>query len=195
MSGDDHGAVPITVVDYDPAWPEVFEAIRSDLTRILAGVDVLTIEHVGSTSVPGLAAKPVIDVDIVVTRENVPAAIAAMEAGGYTHLGDMGVPEREAFRAPSPPKRNVYVTVDGCLSLRNHRGVRDVLRADAALREEYGELKKRLSAQFTVDEIDHYVEGKSAVVQRLLELAGVARDELAEIAAGNRADAQRPRPR
>jgi GrpB-like predicted nucleotidyltransferase (UPF0157 family) len=195
VSADDTGGVPITVVDYDPAWPEVFESIRGDLTRILAGVDVLAIEHVGSTSVPGLAAKPVIDVDVVVTRENLPAAISAMETGGYTHLGDMGVPDREAFRAQSPPKRNVYVTVVGCLSLRNHLGVRDVLRADAALREEYGALKKRLAGQFTIDQIDDYVEGKSAVIQRLLERAGIATDELMEIEAGNRADAQRPRDR
>ncbi|HLU31019.1 MAG TPA: GrpB family protein, partial [Acidimicrobiia bacterium] len=59
----------IEVVAYDPGWPERFEAIRAQLGEALNAVEVLAIEHVGSTSVPGLAAKPVIDVDVVVAAE------------------------------------------------------------------------------------------------------------------------------
>jgi GrpB-like predicted nucleotidyltransferase (UPF0157 family) len=177
----------ITVSEYDPTWPAQFATIEHELRGILAGVDVLAIEHVGSTSVPGLAAKPVIDVDIVVARDSVPAAIEAMERGGYVHLGEMGIEDRHAFRPPGGPKRNVYVTVDGCRSLRNHLGVREVLRNDAALREEYASLKKRLAQQYTADEIDEYVEGKSVVLQRILAAAGIADDERAEIEQDNRA--------
>lgn len=178
---------PISVVDYQPAWPDAFDEIRDELTRILAGVDVIAVEHVGSTSVPGLAAKPVIDVDIVVSRAALPQAIAAMEAGGYEHLGEMGIVDRHAFRPRGGPRRNVYVTVEGCLSLRNHLGVRDVLRADADLRREYGELKQRLANQFTQDEIDLYVEAKSVVLQKILDRAGIHPDELDEIEELNRA--------
>ena len=177
----------ITVSDYDPEWPELFASIERELREILSGVDVITIEHVGSTSVPGLAAKPVIDVDVVVRREDVPAAIEAMERGDYTHLGEMGIEDRHAFRPPGGPKRNVYVTVEGCRSLRNHLGVRDVLRANPSLRDEYGALKKRLADQFSADEIDEYVEAKSVVLQRILAKAGLSEDELTEIEDDNRA--------
>ena len=181
----------IDVVDADPAWPQVFGAIRSELAAILADVEVLAIEHVGSTSVPGLAAKPIIDVDVVVRRELVARAIAAMEAGGYGYLGDMGIVDRHAFRAPSVSaagaRRNVYVVVDGSLSLRNHLGVRDVLRRDAELRNEYAALKRRLATQFTAAEIDAYVEAKSGVLRRVLARAGLTDDELSAIDEANRA--------
>lgn len=176
---------PILVVDYDPRWPEVFEAIRTDLSAVLAAVPTLAIEHVGSTSVPGLAAKPIIDVDIVVARDDVDAAIAALVAAGYTPLGEMGVPDRHALRAPDgAPKQNVYVTVDGCLSLRNHLGLRSILRNDPQLRDEYGAVKQRMAAQ--TDDIDVCVDGKSEVVHRILATAGLTSAELAEIADINR---------
>jgi GrpB-like predicted nucleotidyltransferase (UPF0157 family) len=129
----------------------------------------------------------VIDVDIVVRREALGAAIEAMEAGGYTHLGEMGIPDRHAFRPPAAPRRNVYVTVDGCLSLRNHLAVRHVLRADPDLRREYGELKKQLAQRFTKEQIDQYVEGKSVVIQRVLAAAGIEDEELTAIDEANRA--------
>ena len=188
MSDDGSRAVTIVLADPDPSWPQVFASIKSELEATLADVDVLAIEHVGSTSVPGLAAKPIIDVDVVVRRESVAAAIAAMEAGGYSYLGDMGIEDRHAFRPPGGVKRNVYVTVEGCLSLRNHLGVRDVLRADPELRAEYGDLKRHLATQFTAAEIDAYVIAKSVVLRRVLAKAGLSDDELAAIDRLNRAD-------
>ena len=176
---------PILVVDYDPQWPVVFEEIRAALAVALGDVPILAIEHVGSTSVPGLAAKPIIDVDVVVSREHVEAAIAALVGCGYTTLGEMGVIDRHALRAPSgAPKQNVYVTVDGCLSLRNHLGLRAILRGDAPLRDEYAAVKRQLATSTT--DIDVYVDGKSAVVQRILSQAGLSASELDEIASINR---------
>jgi GrpB-like predicted nucleotidyltransferase (UPF0157 family) len=96
------------------------------------------------------------------------------------------IEDRHAFHEPDEPARHVYVTVDGCLSLRNHLGVRDVLRSDPQLRTEYGELKKRLAAQYTADEIDHYVEAKSVVIQKVLSKAGLLPDELAFVDDVNR---------
>jgi GrpB-like predicted nucleotidyltransferase (UPF0157 family) len=164
--------------------------VRADLTRILASVPIVGIEHVGSTSIPGLAAKPILDIDVIVARSSVAPAGEALEAAGYTALGEMGVPDRYAFRAPDDGiRRNVYVTVDGCLSLRNHLGLRSILRADAVLRDEYGTLKLRLS-EVEYDDDDHFIAGyvadKSRLVRHILERAGLTPDELAEIDAINR---------
>jgi GrpB-like predicted nucleotidyltransferase (UPF0157 family) len=175
----------IEVVDYDDQWPIQFETLRAQYEAALVGVPVVEIEHVGSTSVPGLAAKPVIDIDIVVPAAAVEAAIAALATIGYESMGEMGVPQRWVCRAPDGGIRtNTYVVVDGSLSLRNHIGVRDVLRSDDALRTEYADVKKRLARD--VDDIDEYVEGKSAVLQRILERGGLTDDERATIGEINR---------
>lgn len=81
----------IEVVPYHSTWPAIFETIRSELAEALDSVEVISIEHVGSTAVPGLAAKPVIDVDVLVARDQVDAAIEALETVGYVHRGEMGV--------------------------------------------------------------------------------------------------------
>ena len=175
----------ILVVDYDPHWPWSFAIIHRTLQAALADVPVIAIEHVGSTSVPGLAAKPIIDIDVIVARPHADAAFDALVAEGYTPLGDMGVPDRYAFRAPEGSLRqNTYVTIDGCLSLRNHLGLREVLRNDPALRDEYSATKKRLAER--TDDIDVYLDGKTEVVRRILLRAGLSAGELDEIEGLNR---------
>lgn len=172
----------ITVVDYDPAWPKQFESLRAEYAHAVtaAGVPVLAIEHVGSTSVPGLAAKPVIDCDIVVAADQVEPATSVLVGLGFAPLGELGIPQRWAFRAPERLARtNTYVVVEGSLSLRNHLAVRDVLRSDAALRDEYSAVKKRVGA--TTSDIDDYGQGKNAVVQRILAAAGLTDAERASI--------------
>jgi GrpB-like predicted nucleotidyltransferase (UPF0157 family) len=175
----------ITVADYDPAWPRVFDGLRHRYEATLSGVIVVAIEHVGSTSVPGLAAKPVIDVDIVVARRHLGDAIHAMELAGFRSLGERGIADRWALRAPNGlPPTNTYVVVDGSLALRNHLGVREVLREDSALRDEYDSLKRSIAAQ--VDEIDEYVEAKSAFLSVVLERAGLTPEERQLIEDANR---------
>lgn len=175
----------IEVLEYDPRWPGWFATLGQRYRSALQHVPMLAIEHVGSTSVPGLAAKPVIDVDIVVERAHVAAASAALEGLGYVPLGELGIPDRWAFRAPAGGiATNTYVTVAGCLSLRNHLAVREVLRADAALRDEYAAVKQRLARE--VDSIDAYVAGKSGVLQKVLARAGLGEAELRRIDGINR---------
>jgi GrpB-like predicted nucleotidyltransferase (UPF0157 family) len=177
--------VHVEVVTYDPAWSTEFEVLRQTLAQALAGVPVVGIEHVGSTAVPGLAAKPVIDIDIIVSEEYVGSAIAALAGIGHTSLGEMGVPARYALEAPDDiVRRNIYVTVDGCLSrclsLRNHLAVRGVLRNDERLRDAYGALKLRL-AEHDFSSIDEYVAAKSDLLQVILERGGIDSADRAEI--------------
>jgi GrpB-like predicted nucleotidyltransferase (UPF0157 family) len=178
----------VEVVPYQPRWQEQFGAVREDLLAALEEVEVIAIEHVGSTSVPGLAAKPRLDIDVVVAADQVAAASTALAAAGYTQLGDLGIPDRHAFRAPDEqPRRSVYVIVDGCLALRNHLAVRDLLRRDGPLRDEYSRLKLDLATR-DYDDLEQYVVDKSPVLQRILAVAGLDADERAEIESMNRAD-------
>lgn len=182
----------VTVVPYDPDWPAAFEAIRAHLALALAEVPTLAIEHVGSTSVPGLAAKPILDIDIVVARPELGPAIAALVAAGYSHEGDKGVPDRHFMRAApvgeyADVDRHVYVCVEGSLSLRNHLAVRDTLRTNDALRDDYAAVKLRL-AEHDVAGIDEYIDGKNDILQRVLQKAGLAADEREEILGVNTAD-------
>src|SRR5271156_1928469 len=101
---------PVVVVDYDPAWAGVFEALRERVAGVL-GDTASAVEHVGSTAVPGLAAKPIIDIDVLLASETMlPGAIERLARLGYVHQGDLGIPEREAFLTPADvPSHHLYV--------------------------------------------------------------------------------------
>ena len=172
--------MPVDVVPYSPQWPAQFDRVATDLRAGLAGVPS-AVEHVGSTSVPGLAAKPVIDVDVIVEERDVAAAVAALEAIGYLHRGDLGVTGREAFTAPDDdPRRNVYVCTAGTLNVRNHLAVRDVLRRRDDLRDEYAAVKLALAADPTMD-IDTYIARKSGILQVVLAESDLTDEELRRI--------------
>lgn len=175
----------IEVVDYDPAWPDVFEQLRRRVWGVV-GDFALAIHHVGSTSVPGLAAKPIIDMDVVVeSGDDVPRAIARLATLGYVHQGDQGIKGREAFQAPAGgPAHHLYVCPAGTLALRNHIALRDYLRAHPDVARKYGELKKQLAVEFQ-DDIDGYVAGKTAFILGILKEMGFSADQLASIEADN----------
>jgi len=163
---------PIEVVDWSPRWAEQYDDVARVLREALADVASATVEHVGSTSVAGLAAKPILDIDVVVEESDARAAVAALESVGYVHRGDLGVVGREAFRAPdAAPRRNVYVCTAGTTNVRNHLAVREVLRARDDLRDAYASVKQALAADPEMD-IDVYLAGKSAVLQQVLEVSG-----------------------
>ncbi|KAF2175116.1 UPF0157-domain-containing protein [Zopfia rhizophila CBS 207.26] len=167
----------VVVEEYNPEWPEHFDKIKSELQSFLEDADIISIEHVGSTSVPGLAAKPIIDVDIIATRENIQSAIDALVAkGNFIYLGELGIIDRHALYSPDQkPSRNIYVCVDGTYQTRNHLSVRDTLRSDPALREEYGSVKLQL-AERGLDIVD-YVEAKSNILIKILQKSGVMTEE------------------
>jgi GrpB-like predicted nucleotidyltransferase (UPF0157 family) len=180
----------IIIEQYNPEWITQFTTLKAALEAALVGTTYISIEHVGSTSIPNLDAKPVIDIDIIVAnRADVQPIIQAITSNlGYEYIGEMGIIDRHAFRLRGAvPPRNLYVCVEGSISLRNHIGVRDVLRRDEKLREEYGRVKTELAGR--VKDIDEYIEGKSLILQKILKKAGVlTQEELDEIERANEAE-------
>lgn len=166
---------------YDPSWQDRFEKVAAALSGALADGPAASVEHVGSTSVPGLAAKPILDIDVIVAPEDVPAAVKALVRIGYRHRGDLGVAGREAFFAPDEdPRRHVYVCAAGTLNVRNHLAVREVLRRRDDLRDEYAAVKLALAADPDMD-IDTYIARKSDVLQKILAVAELTDAERRQI--------------
>ncbi len=167
----------IVVVAPSPHWAEQYQAVAKDLAAALAPVPVEAIEHVGSTSVPGLPAKSILDIDIIVQRSNLRPAVQALEQAGYLHIGDLGVTDREAFTAPDEsPSRNVYLCVANTLHVRNHLAVRDALRARPDLRDRYGAVKLQLASEPGMD-IPRYLAGKSMILQEILALSNLTAED------------------
>ncbi|MBN1648567.1 MAG: GrpB family protein [Spirochaetales bacterium] len=142
--------------DYNPEWPGRFRRIRDVIAESLDNPDI-TIEHIGSTAVPGFAAKPIIDIDIVFGDYADFADIKSrLELIGYFHNGDQGIPGREAFkRDPAAVKHDILDTISHHLyacpadsaELRRHLLFRDHLRRNARARQEYRELKLELARE------------------------------------------------
>jgi GrpB-like predicted nucleotidyltransferase (UPF0157 family) len=176
----------IEVVAYDPTWPARFEAIRERIAPRLADI-AQSIEHVGSTAIPNLAAKPIIDIDIVVAEPRaVQAAIAVLESLGYRHKGDLGIEGREAFDRPEGTHpHHLYVCLADTAALRNHLAVRRHLLTNPAAREAYGALKLRLANEAA--DIDEYLYAKTDLVLTFLRAEGIDPEEIAAIEAANRA--------
>lgn len=162
---------PIVVADYDPGWPAVFEELARPVREAVAdlGADV---EHVGSTSVPGLAAKPIIDIDVAVpAASDVPAAIERLRALGYVYQGEKGIRGRHAFLwPPQTVRHHVYVVVSGSPPHADHLIFRDHLRAHPEVGVKYAELKRELAGRHRDDQLA-YTEAKDAFVADVLRSA------------------------
>ena len=161
----------VEVISYDPTWPAEFEAIAAPIRNKL-GPLALSVEHVGSTSVPELAAKPVIDLDVVISsRLMLPEVIGKLAELGYIHEGNLGIKGREAFMWPAGSKRHhLYVCSVNTPNLHYHLLFRDYLRRHPDKAREYGELKERLAERFPND-MDGYSAGKQDLINRLMQEA------------------------
>jgi GrpB-like predicted nucleotidyltransferase (UPF0157 family) len=175
----------IIVSDYDPNWPSVFLALKASIMSELADI-TLAVEHVGSTAVPGLSSKAVIDMDVVVAPGDVAEGIERLAKLGYKHTGDLGIPMREAFLSPvdSAP-HHLYLCQSNSPALANHVALRDYLRANSKVAQAYGELKARLAIEHAHD-IDAYVEGKTAFIVSILQEVGFSPTSLSDVTAMNR---------
>jgi GrpB-like predicted nucleotidyltransferase (UPF0157 family)/chloramphenicol 3-O-phosphotransferase len=162
---------PIVVSDYDSAWPELFREIAEPVRGALADLGA-EVEHVGSTAVPGLAAKPVIDVDVVVPSATVvPEAIERLRELGYVYQGDKGITGREAFMwPPGSPPHHLYVVVAGSAAHADHVEFRDHLRVHPQAAHEYAALKRSLADRYADDRVG-YTEAKSEFIAAVLAAA------------------------
>jgi GrpB-like predicted nucleotidyltransferase (UPF0157 family) len=169
--------VDIVVSDYDPHWLDWFETLRRRIWPAVSDV-ASRIDHVGSTSVPGMAAKPIIDLDVVVgSEEQVRPVIDRLATIGYEWRGDLGVPGREAFRPTSDealPAHNLYLVVENNKAHLDHWLLRDLLRQDAGAREQYAALKRR-NKELANHDMDVYVAAKARFVAGLLARARAER--------------------
>jgi len=166
----------IVIVDHDPQWSAEYERLRAHLAAHIFDL-VLDIVHVGSTAVPHLAAKPIIDLDIILASyEQFPHLTARLETLGYQHAGDGGIPTRERFKRPTSDDfypHHLYACPVDSPELARHVLFRDYLRSDARARDEYAELKQTLAAQYRHD-IDAYVAGKSQFIEAAMGTVPIA---------------------
>lgn len=161
----------VRVVPYDPQWPMEFAKLAKVLSGYIGDL-ALRIEHVGSTSVEGLAAKPILDIDVVISSHGVlPQVIERLAGAGYVHEGNLGVEGREAFRRVYEDglmRHHLYVCPQDGRGYLEHIALRDYLRRNAEVREAYATLKQRLAEEFRYD-IDQYSENKTGFVQEILK--------------------------
>ncbi|MGO1075514.1 GNAT family N-acetyltransferase [Inquilinus sp. CA228] len=166
----------IEVVDYDPAWPARFEEIRAGLERLLDGL-VLDIHHIGSTAVPGLCAKPKIDVDIVLrSAAAIPEAIARMQAAGdYADHGDRHRDGMWTFTTGRGSRgQRLYLCAPGTATHLRRMLFRDHLRHHPDAAAAYAALKRRLASE-TEDDWDYYTGGKRSFVDETVRRAAAER--------------------
>lgn len=135
---------PVELVEYDADWPLRFDTIRQHIAPHLP--PGTAVEHVGSTAVPGMVGKPVIDVDVVVQDIHVVAEVVATLAWlGFAHRGDLGIAGRQAFDAcPGWPPHHVYLVVQDSEPYRDHVDLREHLRAHPDAARRYSDEKRRL---------------------------------------------------
>lgn len=172
-------AKPVIIEDYNDDWPIIFNELREILEKKLGDL-ALTIEHVGSTSVLGLAAKPIIDLDVVIDSMSIfPQVIIKLSELGYFHEGNLGVKNREAFARRDEnvpyskdmikkPEHHLYVCVRESDPLIKHITFRDILRKHPHLVREYSMLKKELAEKYKNNR-SGYTEGKTEFVQSVME--------------------------
>lgn len=162
---------------YSPLWPAVFDVERERLAALFAGEEV-AIEHIGSTAVPGLGAKPIIDILLGCAALGVvEARIALLEAEGYRYVKEFEVafPDRRYFdkREGHPGRFHLHAVVVGSPFWTRQLAFRDALRADPALAERYWKVKQRVAARFPNDRAA-YTEGKTDFIRGVLQGAKAA---------------------
>ena len=157
----------VRLVRYDASWPALFAAERRRI-RGRCGTLALRLEHVGGTSIPGMCAKPVLD--IAAGRPpgtSIPEYVAGLERAGYEHRGERGVPGRQFFSRGQPRAYHIHLVEEGGPLWRDYLAFRDYLRAHAEAARRFGDLKRALAARFRRDR-EAYMNAKSPHVQEIL---------------------------
>ena len=165
----------VIVVPYNEEWPAEFNKIKELIAGAL-GSAAISIEHVGSTSVAGLWAKPIIDIDVVIKDESILSrVIEQLDSIGYHFRGDLGIQDRYAFRCEDMPhlmSHNLYVCPQYSKELKRHLCFRDYLRSHPEAVQKYSEVKREGAALFPHD-IDAYINYKTSVIEEIYRMCGL----------------------
>ena len=163
------------MLPYDSAWKAAFEEIRKEIEQA-AGDLIVDVEHVGSTSVEGMSAKPCIDLDVVIPDHTVFDAVAdRLKAIGYFHEGDLGIKGREAFRYSGKPHlmtHHLYVCPRDSRELHRHVTFRNFLKSHPEAVKQYSTVKETAARLFP-DDIDRYMAYKAPCIQALYAQCGL----------------------
>jgi GrpB-like predicted nucleotidyltransferase (UPF0157 family) len=159
------------VAPYDSTWPALFAAEAERLRRCFSATGLaVVLEHTGSTAVPGLAAKPIVDILVGYPQDAaVPEYTSVLTKNDYVHRGEQEIPGHEFFRRGNPRAYHVHLTAIDSPFWRDHLTFRDRLRADNALRDAYAALKRDLAARFPRDR-EAYIAAKASFVNGVLGL-------------------------
>ncbi|MBC6973370.1 GrpB family protein [Bacillus sp. Xin] len=161
----------IEIKPYNPEWKTEFQKIKLMIESYIGDL-ILRIEHVGSTSVEGLAAKPIIDIDVIIESYDIlPDIIKRLEKEGYHHQGNLGVEGREAFQRNKEDhvmKYHLYVCPKDGKGYLEHIALRDYLSSNKAARKEYEELKYGLAENYRYD-INSYCEEKTDFINEVFD--------------------------
>lgn len=165
--------MPVPLVEkYNPKWPAWFEEIKTYLGEKVSKAS-RRIEHVGSTSIPGMTAKPIIDIIVVIEPGTFPQMKKILKGLGYYHRGDVGQPGREVFRLNDEsilPIHHLYVCAEGQIDLVQETAFRDYMRKHKNERERLGQHKLELCEKFNNDR-QLYMDGKDAMVKEITKKA------------------------
>jgi GrpB-like predicted nucleotidyltransferase (UPF0157 family) len=169
-------ATLVEIVPYDQSWPGIFSAMEADLRQLL-GSKAVAIDHIGSTSVPGLPAKPLIDIDVTLNGlVDIPTASAALIEAGYHPRGNRYDDDVWAFlHSGSMPRQRVYLCPPQNETHRRRLIFRDHLRNHGDVAMAYASLKERLARLFPYDG-DRYTAEKSGFINDVIERACSAGD-------------------
>lgn len=171
MIGLERGVVRLA--PYAPEWQRCFEAEKTRLQAAI-GQYVLDIQHVGSTSIPGMIAKPIIDIGIAVTSfEEARVCIQPIELLGYEYRGDLKIPRRHYFVKGDPRTYHLHMNEIDSRDWENHVLFRDTLIQHPHLAAEYAVLKADLAQRHPTDR-DAYLDGKAPFIERVLRMARAA---------------------
>lgn len=162
----------VIVEPYNEIWTKEFEKIKTEIESVLTNL-CLGIEHIGSTSVIGLSAKPIIDIDVVIEDYSVfPEVIKKLNSIGYIHEGDLGIKDRKAFKYVDKPhlhQHHLYVCPKDSKELQRHITFRNFLRSHPEYVKEYSSIKEE-AAKLYPDSIEKYMEYKSSCIAKLYSL-------------------------
>jgi GrpB-like predicted nucleotidyltransferase (UPF0157 family) len=163
----------VRLVEYDEGWPGMFEEEKGLLESALKDIEMIDIQHVGSTSVPGMKSKPVIDIAVGVKRlSDGERCIGPLERIGYEYRGDAGVPGRQFFAKGPRENRTYHVNVEAWNGRlwKNHVLFRDYLKEHPQTRKEYQKLKEVLEAKYPGDR-DSYTSEKDSFIKKIIKEA------------------------